>query len=139
MKQSILLVLFLAISVFGYAQKIKLSKESKRNYVSEEVLEKEQSDDNRMVVYAILRAEYESGAESMKLILDQSPREITTKAASMKFPELERLTRSGVTVKGEIDLINYLAENEWDIVSVENQSDKKMVRRKYYLRKMISL
>lgn len=126
-------------TVFSFSQKVKLSKEAKGNYVSQEVLEKEQAEENKVSVYAIMRTESEMGSDFFKLSLDESPREITTKASAMQFPELLKLTRSKFSSKAEIDLLNYLGENDWEVVAIENESEKKMIRRKYYLRKMISL
>jgi len=131
----------MATTVFAYSQKVKMPKEAKEKYVSQEALEKERAEEkeNKMAVYAILRTESEGGSDFMQISLDESTREVATKASTMQFPELLKLTRTKFSVKSEIDLINYLAEREWEIVAIENESDKKMTRRKYYLKKMLSL
>jgi DNA-nicking Smr family endonuclease len=117
---------------------VKLSKEAKDKYVSQEVLEEKQAEENKMAIYAIMRTESEVGSDFLQISLDESGREIPTKAATMEFPELQKLTRGKFSDKSEIDLLNYLAERGWDIVAIENDSEKKIIRRKYYLRKMVS-
>ncbi|MFT5595700.1 MAG: hypothetical protein ACI8QH_000484 [Flammeovirgaceae bacterium] len=139
MKQFILLALFMVTTVFAFSQKVKLSKEAKGNYVSQEVLEKEQVEENKMAVYAIMRTESEMESDFLQISLDESPREIATKASAMQFPELMKLTRSKFSSKAEIDFLNYLGERDWEVMAIENESDKKVIRRKYYLRKMVSL
>ncbi|MCZ4408625.1 hypothetical protein O3Q51_07390 [Cryomorphaceae bacterium 1068] len=139
MKRSILLTLFMATTVFAFSQKVKMSKDAKEKYVSQEVIAKERADENKMAVYAILRTESETGSNFVQIRLDESSKELPTKASTMSFPELEKLTRGKFSDKAEIDLLNYLAEEGWEVVAVENESEKKLVKRKYYLRKMVSL
>ncbi|HKL39446.1 MAG TPA: hypothetical protein VJ894_02145 [Cryomorphaceae bacterium] len=139
MKQSILLTVFLVVTFYGYSQKVKMSDEARNNYVQGETSEKERAEEKKMVVYAILRAKSEAGSDFMELNLEEGSRELSTKASMMKFPELMKVTRLKLSSKSEVDLLNYLAENDWEIVAIENDSEKKEVLRKYYLRKMISL
>lgn len=139
MKQSILLTLFLAFTFYSYSQKVKMSEEARSNYVDHERVEDERPEEKKMVVYAILRAESEVGSDFMQLNLEEGSREIVTKASMIKFPELVKVTRAKLSLKSEVDLLNYLAENDWEVVTIENESDKKRVLRKYYLRKMIAL
>ncbi|MGB6036832.1 MAG: hypothetical protein WBG42_11240 [Cryomorphaceae bacterium] len=140
MKHTILLGLFMAASFFGYSQKVKMSKDARSNYVKEETSEEVKQAEMKMTVYTILTAETEPGSEFFQVKLATSPRELETKASSMKFPELENLTRSKFSSKSEIDLLNYLAELDWEVVSIVYEKDeKKMNIRKYYLRKVISL
>ncbi len=129
----------MATAVIAFSQKVKLSKDAKTKYVSQEVVEKKRAEENKMAVYAILRTEAEIGSDVLQVRLDESGKELPTKASSMNFPELEKLTRGKFSEKAEIDLINYLAEEGWEIVAVENESEKKVSKRKYYLRKMVSI
>ena len=138
MKQSILLTLFLAATFYGYSQKVKMSEESRGNYVHRETLENQRPQEKKMAVYAILRAESEAESGFMQLHLEESSKEIATKASTMKFPELVKMTRIKFSLNSEVDLLNYLAENDWEVVAIENEGEKKGVLRKYYLRKMIS-
>lgn len=131
-------MLFMATSFLGYSQKVKMTKEARENYVNQEVLEKEKTEEKKTGVYAIMRTESDSGSEFFRISIDESPREIPTKAATMAFPELMKMTRSKFSQKSEIDILNYLAEQDWEVVAIENTSDKKTVSRKYYLRKMVT-
>lgn len=142
MKQSILLVLFSAITLFTFGQKVKMTKEARKNYVGEAVIENESNEataQNKMTVYAILRSESEIGSDYFQLSIDESSREIPTKAASMQFPELSKISRNKFSNKGEVDLLNYLAENGWEVVTIENSTTKRLEIRKFYLRKQINL
>ena len=129
----------MATTFFGYSQKVKMSKDARGNYVTQETSEEEKPEEMKMTVYAILTAESEPGSEFFQVKLATSPRELETKASSMKFPEFGKLTRSKLSSKSEIDVLNYLAELDWEVVTIANEGDNKMIVRKYYLRKVIIL
>lgn len=139
MKHTILLGLFVTASFFGYSQKVKMAKDAKNTYVKEQISEPEKRDETKMTVYTILTAESEPGSEFFMIKLATGTRELETKASAMNFPELERLTRAKLSSKSEIDLLNYVAEQDWEIVTIVNDIDEKMNIRKYYLRKVIYL
>lgn len=139
MKHSILLLFFMASTVFAYSQKVKMSKEARGKYVNEEIVKEEPEEKNEMVVYAILRMESEPGSGYYQASIDESGREIPTKAAELNFPELTKLTRTRYSTKAEIDILNYLAQENWEVVTIIDDSDKKATRLKYYLRKTITI
>jgi hypothetical protein len=144
MKKAVLLLIFIATSMVSFSQKVKMTKEAKEKYVSQEASrdsnkEVKRAEENKMLVYAILIAESEVGADFLTFRIQESSRELATKASGMRFDELEKLTRSKFSAKSEVDVLNYLAESGWEIVAIENTTDKKKNQTKYYLKKMVSI
>jgi len=139
MKKYFLLLIVLSATTLVQGQKVKMTKDAKKKYMSKEVKEKQEAEENKIAVYAILRSESEPNSDFLSLKLDESTRELATKAATMKFPELEKLTRAKFSAKSEVDLLNYLSEGGWEIVTITNERDKKIIKRKYYLKKMVSI
>ncbi len=132
-KTALLAILMLACSL-GYSQKIKMSKEAKKKYVSEESQEKEIP---VIYAYVVLKMEIESGSETMQISIDRGSGELASKGSTVFFPELERLVNLKISNKAEVDVLNFVSESNWDVVSIAYMEDRKKQIRKYYLRKPI--
>lgn len=138
MKYSIFIFALLGFfATEGFGQKIKLSKDAKGKYVKDQ---NEASDvEEYFAVYYIVQLEFEDNGEDMTVSLNRGSGEIPSKSSVMVFPELEKLGKLKLTKNGEVDLLNYLSENDWEIFAVETQVERKTSYRQLYLRKYVKL
>jgi len=135
MKRSALLSLFLLFVLFGFSQKVKMSNDAKDNYVNKQ----EQSNQEKsFFVYRILLMESVPDSDYSQLRFVEGMNELPTKASTMSFPELNRLSRVKLTDNAEIEILNFLGELNWEVVAIEVVEDKNTKTRKYYLKKAIS-
>ena len=133
-----LFVVLVGLLMFSgaYAQKIRLSEKNKSKYVTESG--SPAAADSEMVVYSILRMELGDEKKPMKISFDRSSGELASKYTEFVFPELEKLTRTKFSAKAEIDILNYLSENGWEIFSIETIGENKIPMRKIYMRKSVN-
>jgi len=136
MKYSVLTTVIALLLVSGAsAQKIKLSKSDKDKYVEQQ---KESDDGDRtMAVYQVMNLQFGENNDKLSISLDRGSGELPSKSSVMVFPELEKLERLNLTPKAEVDLLNYLAENGWEVIAIETVLDRKTTERRVYLRKYI--
>jgi len=137
MKKSFLMIIFTSVALVTFSQEVRMTKEAKKNYIAKNVSAEEKDEGDKMLIYNIILAESEEGDEFFNLTVEKGNGQISTKASKMNFPEIINLTRMRVPVNSEVDLLNYLAENGWEIVSIENAGEKKSILRKYYIKKVI--
>jgi hypothetical protein len=131
------LLIFVSIFFFsaGHSQEIELRKDSKSKYIKNSERVVDQS--NGSMVYSILRMELGDEREGLKLSVDKGTGEIPNKYAERVFPELEKLVKSKFSSRSEVDLLNYLSAEGWEIFAVETTAERKISYRKFYIRKRI--
>jgi len=112
-----------------------MSNDAKDNYVNKQ----EQSNQEKsFFVYRILLMESVPDSDYSQLRFVEGMNELPTKASTMSFPELNRLSRVKLTDNAEIEILNFLGELNWEVVAIEVVEDKNTKTRKYYLKKAIS-
>ncbi|MEM9053551.1 MAG: hypothetical protein AAGC47_15965 [Bacteroidota bacterium] len=139
MKSTLMILLFVLVGFSAFSQKVKMSDKAKDKYMKEEKTESESVDLNTIEVFQILSAEISPRGEGFLLKLQESTSEIPTRVSTLQFPELKMLTANKYMRESEVDLLNYLSENGWTLITINITNFKGQEVRNYYIKKTITL
>ncbi|MCH2215821.1 MAG: hypothetical protein MK086_11670 [Flavobacteriales bacterium] len=138
MKRSLIVFLLALAASPLFSQKVKMSDKAKGKYMKEEIAEVEEDESESIQVVQILTAEFTGRGEAFLISLQKPTSEIPNRASMLQFPELRKLAGNKISSNSEVDLLNYLAENGWSLITIEMTNFKGQETRKYYIQKRIT-
>ncbi|MEM9050978.1 MAG: hypothetical protein AAGC47_02895 [Bacteroidota bacterium] len=137
MKKSLIVFLLALMASPLFSQKVKMSDKAKEKYMKEEKAELEQEESNSLEVVQILTTEFTGRGEAFSISLQKSTSEIPNRASMLQFPELAKIAQNKFSKNSEVDLLNYLAENGWSLITIDITNFNGQETRKYYIKKSI--
>ncbi|MCA1750287.1 MAG: hypothetical protein LC670_00605 [Flavobacteriales bacterium] len=151
MTKFILILLLVAMSTISQAQEIKMSEDAKKSYVTKERTKAQVSSENEKSsakkaakeappAYVALDLIRYSGDEAFKVVFDPGAAVRKAKYMSEDIKKIERLEEITGQFTSEVDILNYVANMGWDVVSVSRsplEAPQKGFKTRVYVRKVL--
>jgi hypothetical protein len=138
MKQLTLITALLFLGLSAYSQKVKMSEDAKSRYMTKDEQGATAENNDSFEIYQILEAIYADKDGAFQIRLIEPTKELGTRTAEYQFPEFKKLQSMTFSERGEVELLNYLSENGWTVVSVVTDGIKEQYSKKFYIKKAMS-
>lgn len=134
-----------SLGALSYGQQIELIKdgpargESKQERLKKIETEKSK-DKSSLAVYLALDVAEGKEPGIYKVKVDKGTATKGTLLDTLSTPSLDKLERGKVAFKSEIDILNYLGSNGWEVISVIREPDTRDAQKpmsRVYIRKAI--
>ena len=74
------------------------------------------------MVYIVLELQRLEAEGPYRMRIDKGNNSLSSATKSLDIAALERFEKGGMAIESEIDLLNYLSEKGWDVVSIVHKS-----------------
>lgn len=127
MKFGPFIVAFMLITSSAVAQEIQMTQGARKSYVKKEkepaVLDAQQSQnasDTKPIAmaFAALEVKMHDVNGPIGIDLETGSRELNPRTAKVSYEELQKLARNLVPYESHIDVLNYLSDSGWEVISI---------------------
>lgn len=133
MRSIALIILAVGLGLSTYGQEIEMDEKARKKYVrSGETADAKEGDEKSKgeaaskeqgtMAYIVLELQRLDAEGPYRLRIDKGNNSLSSATKSLDIAALERFEKGGMAIESEIDLLNYLSEKGWDVVSIVHKS-----------------